>query len=117
MTNEKQRPRRVLRVMVDYSCFPLWEPGSDDYNIDPATLPISRSLVERLHAWAARFDATLDHEYPPDGGFPSRAEEEQFIADGSMLASELQQALGDDWFVEYAPFGGDVTLRDYGKLD
>lgn len=56
---------RVIKLMADYQCFPLWEasPGAVG-NIDPKDLPISLSLQRELMVWAEKFDATLNMQDP-----------------------------------------------------
>jgi hypothetical protein len=88
-----------LRLMADYQSWPLWRDGGD--NVDPASLPISPGLQERLIGWAARFDATLDHSDPLSSGFPDDAAERRFEADGVDLWKDLRAELGDGYSVAF----------------
>ena len=92
------KPRR-LRLMPDYECFPLWEDGEEVGNIDPTTLPISAALQSALFDWAARYDATLNHDYPPESGFQSKADEQKFVEDAEALLNRLRTELGEDYVI------------------
>lgn len=83
--------------MADYGCFPLWEPSSEEYNIDPNNLPISEELKSALMNWADKYDATLNQDYPPDSCFASKAEEEAFEEESEILFQQLQRELGEDF--------------------
>jgi len=56
--------------MPDYECWPLWRDGDEIGNVDPASLPITSDLHDRLVGWAKRFDETLDRDDPVSSGFP-----------------------------------------------
>ena len=97
----------TVKVMADYHTFPLWSRDSGD-NIGPDDLPISPGLRDALRAWAARYDATLNEEYPPDSGFASAEEEHAFTADGLALARRVAAELGPGYQVEY--FDGSTSV-------
>jgi hypothetical protein len=90
--------------MADYQCFPLWEasPGVVG-NIDPQDLPISSSLKQRLMAWAAKFDVTLNMNDPASSGFESEQAANEFRQEGDALAQSLQEALGAAYVVTKKP--------------
>ena len=90
---------RTLKLMADYQCFPLWEP-SEFENVDPNELPISQELKRDLYTWMDKYDSILDWEYPPDSGFKSEQEEQQFKQDGKNLQRRLQQELGAEFQVD-----------------
>nr|WP_199041925.1 hypothetical protein [Dyella sp. ASV24] len=92
---------RIIKVMADYQCFPLWEasPGVVG-NIDPEDLPISLKLKSELLEWASKYDQTLDDDYPPDSGFETPAEEEAFKEQGRQLAKKLKHDLGNQFEVK-----------------
>jgi hypothetical protein len=92
---------RRLRVSADYHAFPVWD-VDDGGMVDASTLPIDAQLVERLQAWADRYDATLDLDDPLASGFATPDEEVAFTADGRQLARALQVALGPDFVVSFA---------------
>ncbi len=92
---------KVLKLMPDYHCFPVWKAGGEVGNVDPDDLPLTGDLKAALRAWAAAYDATLNQEYPPDSGFASPAEEEEFEAEGRRLWRELQAQLGPEYQVVY----------------
>ena len=40
---------KKIKLMPDYGCFPIWGMDDDNFgNIDPYSLPISKSLAEEL---------------------------------------------------------------------
>jgi hypothetical protein len=95
--------RRLLRLMPDYHCFSLWESGADPYNVDPDDLPLSQELKQRLWRWAAAYDATLNHDDPPDSQFATPAERTAFLDEGEQLCTALRAELGSGYTVAYHP--------------
>ena len=100
--------RHILRVMPDWFCSPLWnkrafttDDALGEYNITPESLPITAELADAVLRWAARMDATLNDDYPPDSRFPTDADERSFVNDGRVLATRLAVELGEDWCVTY----------------
>lgn len=91
---------RVLKLMADYQCFPLWEasPGVVG-NINPSDLPITELLQSRLMAWAEEFDKTLDMDDPAKSGFRTPQAQENFIKSGVELGQQLQDELGPEYSV------------------
>jgi hypothetical protein len=55
--------RRGLELSHEWGCHALRDTRTGD-RIDPASLPVPESVVERLTAWAARWDLTFDVEQP-----------------------------------------------------
>lgn len=89
---------RIIKLMPDYGCFPLWEASPDAVgNIDPNTLPISAGLVSELEKWAAQYDATLNSEDPLESGFASIEHERDFADVGRQLCAKAQKELGPDF--------------------
>ncbi len=99
-------PMRI-KLMPDYECWPLWWDNEPDRfgDIDPASLDLSADLCAALIAWAIRYDATLNQDYPPDSAFPSKQELDAFVEDGRLLAERVRQALGPDLELRYLPPG------------
>jgi hypothetical protein len=91
---------RVIKLMADYQCFPLWEasPGVVG-NINPQDLPISSSLKQRLMNWSTKFDATLHMDDPVSSGFASEKATSEFRQEGEILAQCLQEELGTSYLV------------------
>lgn len=87
-----------LKLMADYSAWPLWRADGD---VDPATLPISSDLRDRLSAWAAEYDAILNRDNPRDSGFPSAEAQVAWEQRGLVLWRDLQRELGSDYAVSY----------------
>lgn len=94
-----------IKLMADYECSPLWwdnEPGKMG-DIYPPDIGLNAALHADLFAWAARYDATLDQQYPPDSRFATKQELEEFVADGQLLAQRVCAALGPAFVVRYVP--------------
>jgi hypothetical protein len=93
--------QRHIKLMWDYHCWPLWEPGSDHYTLEPDSLPLSETTKNRLLRWASIPDAKLDEvDYPPDINWTT-AEISIFEAEGQMLQEILQCELGEGFQVTY----------------
>ncbi|MCU7724307.1 hypothetical protein ODJ79_11325 [Actinoplanes sp. KI2] len=87
--------------MPDYQSYPTWQPGADEYNVDPETLPISKELADELNDWGDDYDATLVLDDPASSGFPDAAAEEAFADRGARLARRLAAELTGRYRVEY----------------
>ncbi len=85
---------RLLKLMADYECFPLWELSENVGNVDPDSLQISARLKADLMAWAELFDKTLNYDDPVRSGFSSTDEEDRFKEQGRLLGERLQAELG-----------------------
>ena len=93
---------RTLRLMADYDSLPLTDPNQAFYtNIDQ--LPLSESLKKRLEDWDDAYVATLNQEDPPHSDFPTPEERKKFIEEGYTLQRLLQEALKDNFIIEYKP--------------
>ena len=55
--------QRDIQLRHVWGCHPLWDMAGE-HDIDPVKLDLPRSLVERLDAWAARWDETFDLNQP-----------------------------------------------------
>jgi hypothetical protein len=55
-------PRRIELRHV-WGCHPLWD-VVEEHDVDPAALGLPRSVIDRLDAWAARWDTTFDLDRP-----------------------------------------------------
>ena len=80
---------------------PTWQPGADEYNVDPEKLPISPDLAAELNAWGDDYDATLVLDDPASSGFPDAAAESDFAERGAQLARRLAVELAGRCRVEY----------------
>jgi hypothetical protein len=74
-------------------------------------LSLSLGVQTQINQWAQAFEDTFDREYPPDSGFLSRQELEQFEATGRSLAAVIQAEPGPIFLVSNRSTGG---LRDWG---
>lgn len=88
-------------MLPDYGSYPTWRPGADEYNIDPARLPISQGLADELNLWGDDYDATLVQDDPLSSSFPDEAARNAFGQRGAELAHRLAVELGDSYRVEY----------------
>ena len=91
---------RMVKLMADYECFPLWEasPGQVG-NINPDELPISAGLRSKLAQWAAEYDATLNRDDPAQSGFPTDEAKAEFKRTGTELGEQLKSELGSNFSV------------------
>ena len=88
--------------MADYDSLPLTDPNQAFYtNIDQ--LPLSESLKKRLEDWDDAYVATLNQEDPPHSDFPTPEERKKLIEEGYTLQRLLQEALKDNFIIEYKP--------------
>ena len=86
--------KRLLMLAVDYGQkWPLSDIMSSDPRPDWDTI-ISSQLRDRLHAWAAFFNAHMDWE---TGLFGSEERRAWFDREGAALLSKLQQEVGEDF--------------------
>ena len=96
---------KKIKLMPDYGCFPIWGMEDDNFgNIDPYSLPISKSLAEELLEWANKYDKTLNIEEPLNSGFENfeNIEKENiFKYEGEKLFKKLKLELGDQYTVIY----------------
>ena len=97
---------KKIKLMPDYGCFPIWGMEDDNFgNIDPYSLPISKSLAEELLEWANKYDKTLNIEEPLNSGFENfeNIEKENiFKYEGEKLFNKLKLELGDQYTVLYS---------------
>ena len=87
-----------LKLMADYSAWPLWLSGE---NVDPARFPISPELLDRLKGWSQSYDAILNRDDPASSGFSSPEAELAWEEQGRRLWHDLQDELGTEYIVTY----------------
>ncbi|WP_051366986.1 hypothetical protein [Hamadaea tsunoensis] len=75
----------------------LW---GEDGPWETGDLPVSEDLRRAVDTLVARFDTSLNWDYPPDPGPWSRAECARFNADARALLERLRVELGPEWMVE-----------------
>ena len=92
---------RAIKLMPDYHCSPLWEPGTDAYNVPLDTLPLTPKLRAALRAWADAYDRTLNEDDPAASGFANAEEATAFETEGRRLWQALREALGAKFTVSY----------------
>ncbi len=93
---------RTFKLMADYDSLLLRDieyPFSIEFN----KLPISENLIKRLENWDVAYVATLNQEYPPLSDFPTPEERKKFMEEGYALHRLLQEALKDNFVIEYEP--------------
>jgi hypothetical protein len=89
-----------LKLMPDYECFALWDIDGVE-NVNPANLPISSDLKERIGRWEDAYDNTLNQDDPTASGFRSSDEEISFDCEGRLIWEELKKELGESYEVRY----------------
>ena len=86
---------KKIKLMPDYGCFPIWGMDDDNFgNIDPYSLPISKSLAEELLGW-------VNIDEPLNSGFENIEKENIFKYEGEKLFKKLKLELGDQYTVIY----------------
>lgn len=91
-----------IKLMTDYRCYPLWWVDSKKVgDINPLTLPLSQETLQRLEAFAAAKDASLNWDYPPDTEEATDEEIEAIEREGISLWQQLQKELAPDYEVMY----------------
>ncbi|WP_328720930.1 hypothetical protein OHT52_16410 [Streptomyces sp. NBC_00247] len=93
---------RLLRVMADYGCHPLWIPDVPD-NVSPhdPAFGLTAGLARKLEAWSDEFEAILVMDDPASSAFPSVEAEVAFCRTGEELARQVAAELGAAWRVTY----------------
>ncbi|MFB2898748.1 hypothetical protein ACE1CI_38030 [Aerosakkonemataceae cyanobacterium BLCC-F50] len=94
--------KKTIKLMADYGCYPLWWVDSEKVGaIAPSDLPLSQETIKQLEVWSSVYDATLNHDYPPDSGFLSEQDAEKFERQGIILWQQLSQELAPNYEVFY----------------
>jgi hypothetical protein len=93
---------RTIKLMWDYHCWPLWEPGSAHYALEPDALPLPAETNERLARWAAIPDAKHDlFGRVPVEKVWTKEEIKALEAEGRELLRILRNELGRGFRVLY----------------
>jgi hypothetical protein len=91
-----------IKLMTDYYCYPLWEVGPESHgDIDPETLPLKPQTIQRLQAWADKFNSILNEEDPASSGFDSEADRQAFDREGISLWHQVISELEPEYEVHY----------------
>jgi hypothetical protein len=81
----------------------LWAAPADQpewgYAIDLDRLPVGPRLRAELWELVARYDTSLNWEYPPDPGPWQQADHERFAADVRRALARLRAELGPAWHI------------------
>jgi hypothetical protein len=106
-----------IKLMADYTCYPLWEAGDSNYtgDFDPGSLPLQKETILRLDNWANVFDDTLVWDDPISSGFKTKEQEDAWDQEGVLLWKKLQQELGADYQVNFFFHGNLFTCFDEFK--
>ncbi|MGI5341231.1 hypothetical protein ACQEVS_29435 [Streptomyces sp. CA-181903] len=97
----------------------LWAASEDQgewgYAIEVDRLPVSRDLRDVLNGLIARYDTSLNWNYPPDPGPWREAECQDFNEAVSRALDRLRAELGPEWrvFDEFYPLHEDPDLDRY----
>ncbi|MER6983551.1 hypothetical protein ABT317_43035 [Streptomyces carpinensis] len=87
--------------------YPIW--------VDPDRLPISRILRDELKSLVARYDTSLNWDYPPDPGPWREAECREFNEAVHRTLGRLRAELGPSWQIhdEFDELHEDPDLDRY----
>ena len=89
-----------LSIRTEYGAWPIWDVDDFGY-INPTQLPLKRETIDRLLAWQAALDETLNQSYPPNSCFSSNEAEAAWIAEGIALWQQVQEELEPSYEVFY----------------
>jgi hypothetical protein len=87
-TRHNGKSHRHLYIMADYGSAGIWD--HDGRPLDPAKLPLSPKLRDRLARWCTRFQASFENEINLD----------TFAAEGRAIAHAVKVAL-PAWSIVY----------------
>ncbi len=96
---------RRIKVMADYSCYPLW--AMDEGKIGPFApnhLGVSLELENDLWSWASEFDMSIDLDDPAKSRWSDERHREH-VAQGMVLARRLKAELPDRAVFVHNHFG------------
>jgi len=92
---------KIIKLMPDYQCYPLWKTGDDAGDINPNDFLISNKLKEDLFKWQSTYDQTLNMSNPAESGFHNEEAYLLFKKEGKFLQDRLQKELGSEYKVLY----------------
>jgi hypothetical protein len=107
------RPKRRIRVLADYDCWPTWVDTGDFFDdVDPKTLPVSVELADALLEWADEYDTILVRDNPGESAFRTPEHKARWVKQGRVLAGQVAKELGDSTQVIYFDrgLGHDVDI-------
>ena len=84
---------KYLKLSPEYQCSPLWASLDGNFyeNLAIDTSHFDEALKERIFNWAKVFEDTLNQDYPPDSGFETTKEEEEFEQIGFDIWEYINQ--------------------------
>lgn len=96
-----------LKIMPAYGHFPIWNNQSENRNIDPQNLLISKELCRDLYLWSKQFNNNLNVNNRSLSGFKSLDDEVAFTEKGIELKQKLEQELGQNYqvYIQEWPVG------------
>ncbi|WP_075739499.1 hypothetical protein [Actinoalloteichus sp. GBA129-24] len=86
-----------MTILAGYLDDPVWYQLTEDQDmlhaVDEAAeqLGLTDGLARALTAWDDEYQATLNHEYPPDSTFPSPAVRQAWVERGKELAAQIKR--------------------------
>lgn len=93
---------RTIRLAPDYFCYPIWhddgELSGEFGDIDPRSLPISKSLANELLFWSNWYDRGLDVKNPGNS-YWAESEKNDFFKMGDALFQRLCEELKSEFIV------------------
>lgn len=91
-----------IKLMADYCAYPLWGLDSENIgDINPESLPLSWSTIQRLEQWSKTYNNILNWEDPASSAFPSQESLEEFEKEGISLWLKLREELTPEYEVFY----------------
>lgn len=86
---EPPLPER-LRLAPEYGCWPTWDEETG-YNVDPANLGLSDTLLARLQQWDDAWQATFEPDNPEASRFADNEAAKRWLDEGRAIAGELER--------------------------
>jgi hypothetical protein len=82
-----------LKLSPEYQSSPLWVSldGNIYENLSIDTSPFTEALKKRISDWAKSFEDTLNQYYPPDSGFITGKQGEDFEQVGFNIWNDIKQ--------------------------
>ena len=92
---------KYLKLSPEYQCSPLWVSSDGNFyeNLSIDTSPFNESLKNKISKWAMCFEKTLNQDYPPESGFASFGDEEEFERDGIEIWENITSHYLNEYIV------------------
>lgn len=82
---------KYLKLSPEYGCSPLWVSSDGTFyeNLSVDASPFNNLLKNKISGWAIIFENTLNQDYPPDSGFSTFEDGEEFEQRGVEIWKDI----------------------------